>query len=114
MTSLCCTVYPPRDPERQGTAPNEREMEWAESLHSDVIHIPCHVTVLCCVIGWLTMLVGSGGVLMQDWESILPISTLKPGHPETAHNYFDINSEKRWTHLRVNLFPGVIIMLLAV
>lgn len=68
-------VYPPRDPERQGTAPNEREMEWAESLHSD------------------------------EWESILPMSTLKPGHPETAHNYFDINSEKRWTHLRVNLFP---------
>lgn len=41
----------------------------------------------------------------DKWEEILAISPLKPGYPDQRHNYFEINSGKRWTHLRVNYFP---------
>ncbi|KAI8619159.1 Allantoicase domain-containing protein, partial [Chytriomyces sp. MP71] len=39
------------------------------------------------------------------WEEILPMVALKPGYQSTRHHYFRINSNKRWTHLRVNYFP---------
>ena len=41
----------------------------------------------------------------HEWATILNISDLKPGVPETRHNYFKIQDDKRYTHLRLNCFP---------
>lgn len=38
---------------------------------------------------------------VDDWQTILPKSPLKPG----SQNLFAVASEKRWTHLRLNIFP---------
>jgi allantoicase len=35
------------------------------------------------------------------WVEILPKAPLNPG----SHNYYDINSDKVWTHLRLNIYP---------
>ena len=37
---------------------------------------------------------------------ILPMTELKPGNPATAHNFFIVNNSERWTHLRLNMYPG--------
>ena len=37
---------------------------------------------------------------------ILPMTELNPGNPATAHNFFIINNSERWTHLRLNMYPG--------
>ncbi len=37
----------------------------------------------------------------SDWQTILTKSPLKPG----SQNLFAVASEKRWTHLRLNIFP---------
>lgn len=34
------------------------------------------------------------------------MTELKPGKPASGHNYFLINSQQRWTHIRLNIFPG--------
>lgn len=34
------------------------------------------------------------------------MSELKPGDPDSSHNYFFVNSQQRWTHIRLNIFPG--------
>lgn len=36
-----------------------------------------------------------------NWVEVLPKSPLNPG----SHNYYDINSDKVWTHLRLNIYP---------
>ncbi len=36
-----------------------------------------------------------------DWMEILSKSPLNPG----SHNYYDIKSDKVWTHLRLNIYP---------
>ena len=42
----------------------------------------------------------------KKWEKIVPTSTLKPGKPETCNNFFQSsNSNDRFTHLRLNLYP---------
>ena len=34
------------------------------------------------------------------------MSDLKPGTPETCHNYFhSLNTKDRFTHIRLNLYP---------
>jgi allantoicase len=34
------------------------------------------------------------------------MTSLKPGKPETRHNYFkSLNTKDRFTHIRLNLFP---------
>jgi len=43
------------------------------------------------------------------WTEILPMTELRPGHPATAHNFFAINNSERWTHLRLNIYPGLIL-----
>ncbi|KJE91261.1 allantoicase [Capsaspora owczarzaki ATCC 30864] len=40
-----------------------------------------------------------------DWTEILPRRVLQPGYPETRQHYFDVSSNERWTHLRINLYP---------
>lgn len=34
------------------------------------------------------------------------MTELKPGKPASGHNYFLVNSQQRWTHIRLNIFPG--------
>ncbi|XP_071477967.1 allantoicase-like [Diadema antillarum] len=41
----------------------------------------------------------------EDWEELVSMQPLRAGIPETCHNYFRVNSAKRWTHLRLNMFP---------
>lgn len=43
---------------------------------------------------------------LQLWTDILPMTELRPGYPSTAHNFFCINNSQRWTHLRLNIYPG--------
>uniref|UniRef100_A0A8C8U342 Probable inactive allantoicase n=1 Tax=Peromyscus maniculatus bairdii TaxID=230844 RepID=A0A8C8U342_PERMB len=41
----------------------------------------------------------------DSWEYLVPMSELKPGDPDSGHNYFLVNSQQRWTHIRLNIFP---------
>nr|XP_054765821.1 allantoicase-like [Lytechinus pictus] len=41
----------------------------------------------------------------ETWEEIIPRKSLRSGTEETCHNYFQVNSEKRWTHIRLNMYP---------
>ena len=41
----------------------------------------------------------------EQWTEILPLTPLKSGYPETRHNLIVVNSEQRWSHLRVNIYP---------
>lgn len=36
-----------------------------------------------------------------NWTRLVPISLLQG----TSHNFFDITSKERWTHLRLNIYP---------
>ncbi|VTJ88991.1 Hypothetical predicted protein [Marmota monax] len=33
------------------------------------------------------------------------MTELKPGSTASSHNYFLVNSQQRWTHVRLNIFP---------
>ncbi|XP_044169332.1 probable allantoicase [Acropora millepora] len=33
------------------------------------------------------------------------MTALRPGYSSTRHNYFAVNNQQRWTHLRLNLYP---------
>ncbi|KAG5462900.1 MAG: Allantoicase repeat-domain-containing protein, partial [Olpidium bornovanus] len=47
-------------------------------------------------------------VASDRWETILPISNLGPGRPETRHSLFKVDGKgRRWTHLRhvINMHP---------
>uniref|UniRef100_A0A0C9RL28 Allantoate amidinohydrolase n=1 Tax=Fopius arisanus TaxID=64838 RepID=A0A0C9RL28_9HYME len=41
----------------------------------------------------------------ENWETIVPMTELGSGYPETRHNYITSTSTSTWTHLRLNLFP---------
>ncbi|KAL6047216.1 hypothetical protein STEG23_021901, partial [Scotinomys teguina] len=41
----------------------------------------------------------------DSWEYLVPMTELKPGDPDSSHNYFFVNSQQRWTHIRLNIFP---------
>ncbi|XP_053444527.1 probable inactive allantoicase isoform X2 [Nycticebus coucang] len=41
----------------------------------------------------------------NDWNYLVHMTELKPGNPASSHNYFLINSQQRWTHVRLNIFP---------
>ncbi|XP_064630581.1 probable inactive allantoicase [Lineus longissimus] len=41
----------------------------------------------------------------ENWASLVPRSDLKPGYPTSSHNYFEVDWEEMWTHIRLNLFP---------
>ncbi|XP_071793743.1 allantoicase-like [Asterias amurensis] len=42
---------------------------------------------------------------VDEWEDIVEVTPLQPGYKDTCHNYFTVNSTKRWTHLRLNMYP---------
>ncbi|XP_016054692.1 PREDICTED: probable allantoicase [Miniopterus natalensis] len=39
------------------------------------------------------------------WDFLVPMTELRPGKPASSHNYFLVNSQQTWTHLRLNIFP---------
>ncbi|XP_062066108.1 probable inactive allantoicase [Lepus europaeus] len=41
----------------------------------------------------------------NNWSYLVPMTELKPGNPASSHNYFLANSQQRWTHVRLNIFP---------
>ncbi|MBN3310305.1 ALLC Allantoicase, partial [Amia calva] len=61
--------------DRTGTAASEEEFKAAAKLHSEC------------------------------WEELVPVSQLKPGYVDTCHNYFSVNTQQRFTHIRLNMYP---------
>ncbi|XP_028905701.1 probable allantoicase isoform X2 [Ornithorhynchus anatinus] len=43
----------------------------------------------------------------DNWRLLVPMAKLKPGYVGKSQNYFPVNSQQRWTHLRLNIYPGV-------
>ncbi|XP_011501568.1 PREDICTED: probable allantoicase [Ceratosolen solmsi marchali] len=42
----------------------------------------------------------------ENWETLMPMTTLKSGKPETRKHYFELRIGKQtFTHLRFNIFP---------
>lgn len=41
----------------------------------------------------------------DKWEFIVPLSPLQPGYKTSCHNYFPCAADKRFTHLRLNMYP---------
>ncbi|DAZ94914.1 TPA: hypothetical protein N0F65_003084 [Lagenidium giganteum] len=41
----------------------------------------------------------------HEWTELLPFTEMGAGYPETRHNFFRVQSQQPWTHLRVNMFP---------
>lgn len=41
----------------------------------------------------------------KGWEELISMSDLQPGYEETRHNHFHVDSNKIWTHLRLNIYP---------
>nr|XP_014350414.1 PREDICTED: probable allantoicase isoform X3 [Latimeria chalumnae] len=63
--------------DRIGTAASEEELEAVKKLKSD------------------------------SWTILVPMTELKPGYIDCSHNYFSVNSQQRWTHIRLNVYPGL-------
>ncbi|RXM31036.1 hypothetical protein EOD39_7321 [Acipenser ruthenus] len=66
----------PAQGDRTGTAASEEEFQAIQKLQSD------------------------------SWVELVSIAALKPGYVDTCHNYFPVSSQQRWTHIRLNLYPG--------
>lgn len=41
----------------------------------------------------------------EQWETLVPITELRPGYESTRLHYFPLKSSKIYTHLRLNIFP---------
>ncbi|XP_040849853.1 probable allantoicase [Ochotona curzoniae] len=41
----------------------------------------------------------------NNWSHLVAMTELKTGSPSCSHNYFLINSQQKWTHVRLNIFP---------
>ncbi|XP_054617855.1 allantoicase isoform X2 [Dunckerocampus dactyliophorus] len=41
----------------------------------------------------------------EAWPELVGLSELKPGYPDSCHNYFLVHFPHRVTHLRLNLYP---------
>ncbi|XP_019501831.1 PREDICTED: probable allantoicase [Hipposideros armiger] len=41
----------------------------------------------------------------NDWDYLVPMTEVDPGKLASGHNYFFVNSQQRWTHVRLNIFP---------
>ncbi|KAH3699563.1 allantoicase-like [Dreissena polymorpha] len=67
--------YKGRDPDRLGTAANAEDYYMVEKLKS------------------------------EDWEYLAPVTALQPGYRTLCHNYLKCSSRKRYTHVRLNIYP---------
>jgi allantoicase len=41
----------------------------------------------------------------QDWEVLVPMTTLHAGYEDTRYNYHAIDNKGSWTHIRLNIYP---------
>eukprot|EP00041_Stephanoeca_diplocostata_P015168 m.287621 g.287621 ORF g.287621 m.287621 type:complete len:324 (-) comp19951_c0_seq3:68-1039(-) len=41
----------------------------------------------------------------QPWTTLVGTSPLRPGYPDTCHNYFAVQSGETFTHVRLNMHP---------
>lgn len=41
----------------------------------------------------------------QNWDELIPMSSLTPGYVETSVSFFKVTSDKVYTHIRLNIFP---------
>lgn len=41
----------------------------------------------------------------NNWNELVPVTSLKPGYPETKHNYISVNSKEIVSHIRINMYP---------
>ncbi|KAL0832989.1 hypothetical protein ABMA28_001112 [Loxostege sticticalis] len=41
----------------------------------------------------------------DKWETIVPVTALRPGYEETRLNFQKVVSDEAWTHIRVNIYP---------
>lgn len=44
-------------------------------------------------------------VYEQDWEVLVPMTTLHAGYEDTRYNYHAIDNKESWTHIRLNIYP---------
>lgn len=41
----------------------------------------------------------------ENWEYIVSMSQLQPGYQTSCHNYFECTKQKKFTHIRLNIYP---------
>lgn len=41
----------------------------------------------------------------EKWEYIVPLTDLQPGYKTSCHNYFTSKCRRRFTHIRLNIYP---------
>ncbi|XP_035279944.1 allantoicase isoform X1 [Anguilla anguilla] len=41
----------------------------------------------------------------ETWAELVPVTELKPGYPDSCHNYFPVTFAHRVTHIRLNMYP---------
>ncbi|KRT85901.1 hypothetical protein AMK59_2507 [Oryctes borbonicus] len=41
----------------------------------------------------------------ENWHELIPMTPLTPGYINTSRNFFKVNSDKVYTHIRLNIFP---------
>lgn len=41
----------------------------------------------------------------EAWEFIIPMTEARPGYRDTCHTYIPTTGRKRWTHIRLNVYP---------
>ncbi|XP_078255343.1 allantoicase [Rhinoraja longicauda] len=46
-----------------------------------------------------------GKLKSEVWTELVPMTILQPGYVDTCHNYFPVQQQKRWTHIRLNMYP---------
>ncbi|XP_072912951.1 allantoicase isoform X2 [Hemitrygon akajei] len=46
-----------------------------------------------------------GKLKSESWTELVPMTILQPGYVDTCHHYFPVQQQKRWTHIRLNMYP---------
>ncbi|XP_030410063.1 probable allantoicase [Gopherus evgoodei] len=41
----------------------------------------------------------------DEWTLLVPMKELKPRYLDTSHNYFSASCKRKWTHIRLNIYP---------
>ena len=41
----------------------------------------------------------------EKWQTIIPMTELKPGYESSRMHYFEVDCDQNFTHLRLNIFP---------
>ncbi|XP_018416014.1 PREDICTED: LOW QUALITY PROTEIN: probable allantoicase [Nanorana parkeri] len=83
--------------ERIGSAASEEDFQIAEQFKTENWDCPFKMTKLNP---------GYGESCHHYFPvSLLKMTKLNPGYGESCHHYFPVSSRKRWTHVRLNIYP---------